>query len=126
VPHDEIAESSRLKDYERFVFDVQVMLAECWNHDLLDVEAGDNKMQLAIELPNDFMALEKEHEVEREVRLSYALRLYKQARVTISKAAELAGLDLYRFMELCSEEQIPVIDMSPEELQQELEGLKLL
>lgn len=83
-------------------------------------------MQLAIELPNDFMALEEEHEVQREVRLSYALRLYKHARVTISKAAELAGVDLYRFIEICSEEQIPVIDVTREELQQELEGLKSL
>ena len=83
-------------------------------------------MIITIDLPDEFMALEQVHEVQRELRLSYALRLYKQARVTISRAAELAGVGLYRFIEICSEEQIPVIDVTREELQQELEGLKSL
>ncbi len=80
-------------------------------------------MQIAIELPNDFMALEHEKEVQQEVQLSYALRLFKHAKVTLSRGAQLAGLDIYQFIEACKEEQIDVIDASKEALEAELEGM---
>ena len=40
----------------------------------------------------------------------------KNAKVTITKAAELAGMDIYDFMEACKQNQVPVIDISKEEL----------
>jgi len=57
------------------------------------------------------------------MRISYALRLYKALEVTLSKATELAGLDLYEFMSTCKREQIPVIDINKEELLEEVEGM---
>ena len=83
-------------------------------------------MQLAIELPNDFMALESENDVQQEVKLSYALRLYKHAKVTISRAAELASMDIYQFMAACKQEEIPVINVSKEELESELKDMGVL
>ncbi|MEE9425427.1 MAG: UPF0175 family protein [Methylococcales bacterium] len=80
-------------------------------------------MQIAIELPNDFMTMQSEQKVKQETRLSYALRLYKTANLTLSKAAELANLDIYEFMRCCKEEQIPVINVTKEELQKELESM---
>ncbi len=79
-------------------------------------------MQIAIDLPSDFVAFQAMPEIRQEVRTSYALWLYQRARVTLAKAAELAGVDLYDFMKICKENQIPVIDISPEELQAELNG----
>jgi len=35
------------------------------------------------------------------MRLSYALWLFKNAKVTLSKAAELAAMDIYAFMVEC-------------------------
>ena len=83
-------------------------------------------MQVSIEIPNDFMALENIQEVQQEIQYSYALRLYKHAKVTISRAAELAGIDIYGFMDLCKKEQIPVIDMTANELKQELKNIETL
>ena len=80
-------------------------------------------MQIAIELPNDFMAMQSEQQVKQEMCLSYALRLYKTAQITISKAAGLANLDIYEFMSRCKEEQIPVINVTREELLEELESM---
>ncbi len=77
-------------------------------------------MQIAIDLPNDFMALQEKQKVKEEMCLSYALRLFKASEVTLSKAAELAKLDLYEFMENCKKEQIPVIDINKEELLEDL------
>jgi len=81
-------------------------------------------MQIAIDLPNDFVAFQALSQIRQEVRTSYALWLYQRARVTLVKAAELAGVDLYDFMSICKDNQIPVIDISREELQAELSGFK--
>ena len=80
-------------------------------------------MQVAFELPNDFVALQSPAQVQQEAKASYALWLYQQRRVTLAKAAALAGLNVYDFMDLCKLSQVPVIDISREELLQELAGL---
>lgn len=83
-------------------------------------------MQIAIELPNDFVALQSKSEIKQEIRTAYALWLYQQERLTLMKAAELAGFDLYDFMMICKTHCIPVIDMSSEELLEELDRLNTL
>ncbi len=80
-------------------------------------------MQIAIELPNDFVAFQAPQQVQRDIQLSYALWLFQNERVTIAKAAELAGLDIYDFMAACKENQVPVINITREELLEELEGV---
>lgn len=52
-------------------------------------------MQIAINLPNDFVAFQSPSDIEKDMRLSYSLWLFKNSRVTLTKAAELAGLDIY-------------------------------
>ena len=81
-------------------------------------------MQIAIELPNDFVAFQAEPVIRKEIATSYALWLYQQERVTLAKAAELAGVDLYDFMQVCKNNRIPVIDISGNELLEELSGFK--
>ena len=80
-------------------------------------------MQIALELPNDFVALQSMAELKQEVASAYALWLYQRERVTLAKAAELAGLDLYGFMALCKSNQIAIIDITREELLEELARL---
>lgn len=77
-------------------------------------------MQVAIELPNDFTQLRGVDQI------TYALCLFKSAEVTLSKAAELAGIDLYDFMSACKQGQIPVIDINEEELREELSEMLAL
>ena len=81
-------------------------------------------MQVAINLPSDFVEMQTASVIEGEMRVSYALTLFKAARVTLSKAAELAGMTIYDFMKVCKENQIPVIDITREELLQELESMR--
>ena len=38
-------------------------------------------MQIAVELPNDFMALCEKQTVGQEMRLSYALQLFKNSKI---------------------------------------------
>ena len=46
-------------------------------------------MQVAIDLPDDFVAFQTMTDLKQEVRLSYAIWLYQSGRVTLAKAAEL-------------------------------------
>lgn len=48
-------------------------------------------MQIAIELPNDFVTFQTPAAIQQEIRSAYALSLYQKERVTLVKAAELAG-----------------------------------
>jgi predicted HTH domain antitoxin len=61
--------------------------------------------------------------VREELRQSYALWLFQRERVTLAKAAEVADMSLYDFMALCKVSQIPVMDISRDELEAELTGL---
>ena len=80
-------------------------------------------MQVAVDLPNDFVEMQTASVIEREMRVAYALALFKDSRVTLSKAAELAGVTVYEFMSVCKQNRIPVIDISKEELLQELHAV---
>jgi len=79
-------------------------------------------MQIAIELPNDFVQFQALPEIRAEVRASYALWLYQRERVTLVKASELAGVGLFEFMQICKANQTPVIDVARDELLEELSG----
>ena len=81
-------------------------------------------MQIAINLPNDFVSFQSADDIEKDMRLSYALWLFKNARVTLAKAAELAELDIYDFMSACKQNEVAVIDISKEELLEELASMR--
>jgi len=81
-------------------------------------------MQIAINLPSDFVEMQTVSVIEREMRISYSLMLFKAERVTLSKAAQLAGITIYDFIKACKENQIPVIDITKEELLQEIESMR--
>ena len=83
-------------------------------------------MQIAINLPNEFVALQPVNEIEHDIRLSYALWLFKNAKVTLSKAAELAAMDIYAFMAECNKNEVPVINITKAELLEELAGMNAL
>lgn len=79
-------------------------------------------MQISVELPSSFVAFESVLQIQQDMKLSYALMLFKSGRVSIAKAADLAGLPLYGFMSECKKYHISVIDEGID-LQAELAGL---
>jgi predicted HTH domain antitoxin len=57
---------------------------------------------------------------EEEVRLSLAVKLYEEGKLSLGQAAELAGFSLRAFMEILGRRRIPIFNYSAEELRQEL------
>ncbi|MDR3328851.1 MAG: UPF0175 family protein [Prevotellaceae bacterium] len=59
-------------------------------------------------------------EVALSMRREYAMKQYREGRLTLSQSAELCGMNIYDFMSLLSQNSIAVIDYSPEELRREV------
>ncbi len=81
-------------------------------------------MQVSVELSDVYFSFYDKPALVKEIQLSLALILFKQGKVSISKAANIAGLDLYEFMKECRKNEIPVINISVEELNAEWDSLK--
>ncbi len=59
-------------------------------------------------------------DVEREVKLAYAIDLFVRGVVSVERAAELAGLSLYDFIQELRRRGITAYPYSDEELREEL------
>lgn len=69
-------------------------------------------MQISVELPTSLVALESVAKIQQDMRLGYALMLFRMNRVSISKASDIAGISLYAFMHECKQQRISVMDES--------------
>ena len=56
-----------------------------------------------------------------EARLLLAIKLFELGCVSIDRAARLAGFSLRAFIDVLGQHRVPVLNYSPESLQQELE-----
>jgi predicted HTH domain antitoxin len=60
-------------------------------------------------------------EMGRDMRLYTALMLFKMGKLSSGMAAEMAGLPRVSFMDLCAEYDIPLSQLTPEELRREVD-----
>jgi len=59
-------------------------------------------------------------DVEKDVRLAYAIDLFLRGIVSVGRAAELAGMDLYDFIVELRRRGVQAYPYSDEELREEL------
>ncbi|MBI1295365.1 UPF0175 family protein [bacterium] len=64
-------------------------------------------------------------ELESQVRLMAALKMFELGKLSSGKAAELAGVSRIEFLDLCGRYQVPVIQYDEDDLTRELEVLNL-
>jgi predicted HTH domain antitoxin len=83
-------------------------------------------MQVAIELPNDIVEFQSIEIVKQDLALAYAMLLYKKGKITLSKGAHLAGLNLMSFMQFCSINGVAVIDDTEEDFLSEIAMINTL
>lgn len=79
--------------------------------------------ELRIKYPEGFeyaVHLTKE-EMEQQIRLMAALKMFELGKISSGKAAELAGMPRVEFFEACGRYRVSVFNYPPEEVQQELE-----
>jgi len=82
-------------------------------------------MKVTIDIPDKFSYLGDHLKLKKEIKQNYALSLYRDEKISMSAAAEVAGMDLYEFMAECKRNNIPVISYSSEELDKELNNFNI-
>jgi len=61
-------------------------------------------------------------ELSRDMRLYSALMLFRQGKLSSGAAAEMAGLPRVMFLDLCVDYDLPVSQISPDDLRREMAG----
>jgi len=79
-----------------------------------------------IELPSDILLTlnESEFELKKRIKLSLAIQLFTQQKITIGKAAQIADMTRFQFETLLSEHNIPISNLEIEDVLNDIEKLK--
>ena len=80
--------------------------------------------QLTLEYPDDLeLAVQTTpEEIQAQIRLMAALKMFELGKLASGKAAELAGLSRVEFFEACGRYQVSLFNYPPEELEAELQS----
>ena len=79
------------------------------------------KVQVELELPDEVFDEDfKVEDLQVRVKERLVIELLRGHKISQGKAAELLGISRWALMDLMAKQKLPVIDMSEEELQQEL------
>ncbi|MGA1824451.1 MAG: UPF0175 family protein [bacterium] len=66
------------------------------------------------------------NDLTREIRLISAISYYKEKKLSLGKAAQLAGINRIKFMDLLAEKKIDVFNFDESEVETEIESSKNL
>ena len=83
------------------------------------------QVEVKIRIPRELAELAGPRGVEEELRLLVALELYREGRVSLGKAAELAGLSLREFLYELRSRRVP-LNYDLEELEKDIETVRML
>lgn len=62
--------------------------------------------------------------LEQQIKFSLAIRLYSQQKLTIGKAAQIAGLSRLQFESVLSENGIPIPNLTIDDVMDDIQKLK--
>ncbi len=81
---------------------------------------------LTVPIPSEIrqMLNRTSEEMARDLRLYAALMLFRLGKLSSGAAAEMAGVPRTMFLDLCDEYNIPVSQISTEDLRRELDGVE--
>ena len=79
---------------------------------------------LTVPYPQDFeLAVSTTtEELEAQVRLMAALKMFELGKLASGKAAELAGMSRVEFYEMCGRYRVSILNYDPEDLESELKA----
>ena len=79
---------------------------------------------LTIDVPNEIrlMLNRTPGEMARDLRLYTALMLFRLGKLSSGAAATLAGVPRVLFLDLCAEYDIPISQITPDDLRREVKG----
>lgn len=68
---------------------------------------------ISIEIPSDLLVSlnETEQELKERIKVALAIQLYTQEKLTIGKAAQIAGYSRLEFETMLSQQKIPISNL---------------
>jgi predicted HTH domain antitoxin len=78
-------------------------------------------MHLTLQIPDIYFVSYQKEDIAKQIKLYTALMMFRSEQVSAGSACEIAGIDRYTFIEKCKEYDIPVINYSINEIEDELQ-----
>lgn len=78
-------------------------------------------VDVKLELPDEVAPHLRDEDLVAKVKEAFTMELLREHEVSQGKAAELLGINRHALFDLMAKYQVPVVDMTPEELEQELQ-----
>ncbi|MEI8271589.1 MAG: UPF0175 family protein [Paludibacter sp.] len=85
-----------------------------------------NTQAITVDFPSDILLTlnENENELIKDIKISLAIRLYKLQKLTIGKAAQIAGMSHFNFESLLSDNDVPISTLTIEDVMTDARKLK--
>ena len=85
-----------------------------------------NTQMITIDFPSDILLTlnKNENELKQDIKLALAIRLYRLQKLTIGKAAQIAGLSRLDIETMLSENEVPISNLTIEEVMNDGQKLK--
>ena len=82
--------------------------------------------ELTIQYPDDLLVASGKTRtvIEAELKFQLAVRLFEVGQLSLGKAAELVGMNRFRFADELGRMNIPVMNLDEEEIQAELRAIR--
>jgi predicted HTH domain antitoxin len=82
----------------------------------------DMQMTLTIDYPEDLETAVSttRQELEAQIRLMAALKMFELGKLSSGKAAQLAGISRVEFFEMCGRYHVSIVNYSTDEIEAEL------
>jgi len=78
------------------------------------------RFTVELELPDDLASVLRNEDVVGKAKEAFVMELLREHRVSQGKAAEILGIPRHDLFPLMGKYQVAVVDLSPDELQDEL------
>lgn len=86
----------------------------------------NNHTTITIDFPADILLAlnENENELKKDIKISLAIRLYQLKKLTIGKAAQIAGLPRFDFETVLSENGVPISNLTIDDVMNDHQKLR--
>jgi predicted HTH domain antitoxin len=85
-----------------------------------------NTQRISVDFPADILLAlnETENQLVQRIKLALAVQLYKAQKLTVGKAAQIAGLARLQFETALAEHNIPVSNLTADEVMDDISKLR--
>ncbi len=85
-----------------------------------------NTQTISIDFPSDILLAlnENENELKQDIKIALAIRLYSLEKLTIGKAAQVAGLSRFAFETLLADQKVPISNLSLQDVLSDYKKLR--